>query len=81
MFFFTESHGAAMTKPPDPIPSMASYGAQRGYQRPVPKEADFALDIFQRTFPEVTTEEGKSLGGHPWKNWKIRRKHGETLGS
>jgi hypothetical protein len=46
---------------------MASYGAQRGYQRPVPKEADFALDIFQRTFPEVTTEEGKSLGGHPWK--------------
>ena len=28
-----------------------------GYQRPVPKEADFALDIFQRTFPEVTTED------------------------
>ncbi|CAK9097734.1 Hydrocephalus-inducing protein (Protein Hy-3) [Durusdinium trenchii] len=30
---------------------------QTGFQRPVPKEADFALDIFQRTFPEVTTEE------------------------
>lgn len=30
---------------------------ETGYQRPVPKEADFALDIFQRTFPEVTTEE------------------------
>ena len=30
---------------------------ENGYQRPVPKEADFALDIFQRTFPEVTTEE------------------------
>lgn len=28
-----------------------------GYRRPVPKEADFALDLFQRTFPEVTTEE------------------------
>mmetsp|Transcript_27349 Transcript_27349/g.63682 ORF Transcript_27349/g.63682 Transcript_27349/m.63682 type:complete len:448 (-) Transcript_27349:195-1538(-) len=28
-----------------------------GYQRPPPKEADFALDIFQRTFPEVNTEE------------------------
>ncbi|CAE7461731.1 HYDIN [Symbiodinium sp. CCMP2592] len=30
---------------------------ETGFRRPPPKEADFALDIFQRTFPRVNTEE------------------------
>ena len=32
-----------------------------GFRRPPPKEADYALDIFQRTFPQVNTEEGLVL--------------------
>ena len=54
-----------------------------GYQRPVPKEADFALDIFQRTFPEVTTEDllngGQSARVNVFRFFKrvhYRRYHG-----
>merc|ERR1719293_577804 len=45
-----------------------------GLPRPPPKEADVVLDFFQRTFPEVTTDEdhlirrweeiGNIFGGH-----------------
>ncbi|CAE8688829.1 unnamed protein product, partial [Polarella glacialis] len=53
----------AMPKPQPPGPlsirqrTTKLRDAQTGLPRPAPKEADVSLDYFQRTFPEIRTEE------------------------